>query len=547
MADADHKRKGRRHKTHEQFVEEVAARNPKVEVIGRYEGSRERVEVRCRECGHVWEPIACNVLQGYGCPECAHRKVSGACRKTHEQFVEEVAAKNPKIEVVGRYVGSSHSIKVRCRACGHVWEPIADNIRFGSGCPRCKHRKLPASRRKTHEQFVADLAERNPNVEVLGRYENSKAHIKVRCRTCGHVWEPVAADVLHGSGCPECAHRKLSASRRKTHERFVEEVAVKNSNVEVVGRYRGFTRRIKVRCRKCGHVWTPVAGSVHNGIGCPKCHYRKLSVSSRKTHERFVSDLAAKNPKVEVIGRYEVSSKRIKVRCRECGHVWEPVANSVMQGSGCPECAHRKLSASRRKTHDQFVADLAAKNPNVEVIGRYEGSARRIKVRCRKCGHVWEPIANGILQGYGCPECAHRKVSGGWRKTHEQFVEEVAVRNPKVEVVGHYEGAARPVRVRCRKCGRVWTARPSNLLEGKACMICGGKGKKTHEQFVEEMSARNPRVEVLGRYEGSKVRIQVRCRECGREWKQTPNALLRGYACRACNRGGGGRRHLGLS
>ena len=197
--------------------------------------------------------------------------------KTHERFVADLTAKNPNVEVLGCYVGALRHIEVRCRTCGHVWKPIAGNLLHGSGCPTCAHGKLANSIRKSHDRFVADLAAKNPNVEVIARYEGSAKRVKVRCRECGHVWEPVASSVLYGSGCPECKRHKISASRRKTHEQFVADLAAKNPNVEVLGRYEGARHRIKVRCRRCGHVWTPVAGSVHNGSGCPKCYGRKIS------------------------------------------------------------------------------------------------------------------------------------------------------------------------------------------------------------------------------------------------------------------------------
>ena len=41
--------------------------------------------------------------------------------------------------------------------------------------------------RKTHEQFVADLAERNPGVEVLGQYKSAIVPILYRCRVCGRT------------------------------------------------------------------------------------------------------------------------------------------------------------------------------------------------------------------------------------------------------------------------------------------------------------------------------------------------------------------------
>ena len=60
-------------------------------------------------------------------------------------------------------------------------------------------------RRKTHAQFVAELVEANPDVEVLGAYVNGKTPVDVRCRTCGHEWSAWPNGLLSGRGGSECA------------------------------------------------------------------------------------------------------------------------------------------------------------------------------------------------------------------------------------------------------------------------------------------------------------------------------------------------------
>ena len=70
----------------------------------------------------------------------------------------------------------------------------------------------------------------------------------------------------------------------------------------------------------------------------------------------------------------------------------------------------------KKKTHEEYVSEVAAINPDIEVIGGYKNSRTTIEHRCKKCGNVWHPIPNNILSGKGCPECAP---SGKKQKTHE--------------------------------------------------------------------------------------------------------------------------------
>ena len=74
------------------------------------------------------------------------------------------------------------------------------------------------------------------------------------------------------------------------------------------------------------------------------------------------------------------------------------------------------------------------------------------------------------------------------RKTHEEFIEEMKAINPDIEILGEYIGAREKVLCRCRIDGYEWEITPTHLLRGQGCPKCGGSLKKTHKEFVEEMS-----------------------------------------------------------
>ena len=78
-----------------------------------------------------------------------------------------------------------------------------------------------------------------------------------------------------------------------------------------------------------------------------------------------------------------------------------------------------------RKTHEQFVLEASVKNPDIEVLGQYNGSGKRVRVRCKKCGHEWSPTASNILQGFGCQKCARKKNANKLRKTRQEYVDEL--------------------------------------------------------------------------------------------------------------------------
>mgnify|MGYP003486934741 CR=1 FL=1 len=52
--------------------------------------------------------------------------------------------------------------------------------------------------------------------------------------------------------------------------------------------------------------------------------------------------------------------------------------------------------------------------------------------------------------------------------------------------------------------------------------------RKTHEEFIDEIKIVNPDIDIIGRYENSKKHIDVRCKRCGTKYSSTPNNLLCG-------------------
>lgn len=48
------------------------------------------------------------------------------------------------------------------------------------------------------------------------------------------------------------------------------------------------------------------------------------------------------------------------------------------------------------------------------------------------------------------------------RKTHQEFIDEVQIKNQKVVVVGTYINYSTKIEAKCVKCGHVWLAWPES-------------------------------------------------------------------------------------
>lgn len=306
---------------------------------------------------------------------------------THEEFMEKLYKQNKHIEdIILMRTNAKVRNKIKCerRKKGHELK-----VR-----PKGEDR---STLRKTQEQFIIEVYEVNPNIEVLGHYKNNKTKIKFRCKKCDYEWETRPDNLLHGTGCPQCA-----GNARLISEEFMEKFYNQNKHaqdIEILGTYINSQTKIKCKCKIDGYEWLPRPNTLLNGNGCPKC-----AGTAKLTTEEFISRLHEVNPDIEVIGTYVNAKTKIKCRCRIDEYEWESIPRNLLHGHGCPKCAGKLIP-----TTEEFKEKLYQINPDIEIIGHYVMSLKKIQCKCKKCGHEWKATPNSLLQGAGCPKCKTTK------------------------------------------------------------------------------------------------------------------------------------------
>lgn len=196
-------------------------------------------------------------------------------KKTHDEFIAQLKAKQPKIHTSDIYKNGKTKIEFECieEGCNHKWRARPDNILSGYGCPECAKRKRSKALLKTHEEFVTEVAKINPNIIVIGKYVRDDVKIELKCKMCGYTWFATPDKILHKkTGCPECAKIKRAKLRTKKQEEFENEVYKKNKNIKVLSEYKGAKVKVKFQCLVCGCVWWAYPYSVTSlSTGCPRC------------------------------------------------------------------------------------------------------------------------------------------------------------------------------------------------------------------------------------------------------------------------------------
>lgn len=192
--------------THDEFIKRLAKINSRVTVLENYIDMNTKIKCAC-ENGHIWYSKPKNLMLGRGCKQCAIAQGKYHNAKSQEQFIKEVHNLNPDITVIGRYVNAYTKIEFMC-SMGHKWKTMPSNILDGCSCPICKGEKISKLLTKSHEQFLMELVEVNPDVTILSEYKKGSEKVLCRCNKDNHEWWVTPNNLLHGFGCPKCNQSK---------------------------------------------------------------------------------------------------------------------------------------------------------------------------------------------------------------------------------------------------------------------------------------------------------------------------------------------------
>lgn len=407
-------------------------------------------------------------------------------RKTHEEYVSELTIKNPTVEVIDKYIDAKTPIMHHCLVHDVYWKASPSNVLQGKGCRECMKEKNKKKFTKTHEEYVSQVQNINPNIEVLEDYAGANTPIMHLCKKHNVKWKAIPTNILKGCGCYKCKSEKIVDKLFKSHEQYVKELSQKNPHIKVLEEYAGVETPILHYCIKHDEYWMSAPCNALKGCGCNKCVSERLHDIKCKSHENYVEELYIKNPNVEVVDKYINAETPIKHHCLIHDIYWDTSPTNVLRGCGCPECGKEKISIQNCLTHEQYIDELKIFNPNVIVLEQYVDMKTPILHKCLIHNIEWLTTPDSAIHGSGCIKCRSERISNKLCKTHEQYVNQVKVINPNIIVIGNYINSHTPILHKCLIDGNEWYAEPSNILSGCGCSQCNeSKGEREIRLWLE--------------------------------------------------------------
>lgn len=179
------------------------------------------------------------------------------------------------------------------------------------------------------------------------------------------------------------------------------------------------------------------------------------------------------------------SDNTIKVKCKDCGRVFEIKGNKLKKFLEAPRC---ESIVCRNRTKNAIMIKTISKGEytvikNFVSIDPESSEYKRILIKHNKCGHEYGVLPKRFIDGTRCPECTKTPF-----KSHEEYVSDVNhVGNGKFTVKSRYVRASKSVTIEhAEGCGKEFDVNAGYFLNDARCPLCekatpSTKGSRKHK------------------------------------------------------------------
>lgn len=186
----------------------------------------------------------------------------------------------------------------------------------------------------------------------------------------------------------------------------------------------------------------------------------------------------------------------------------------------------------KSKTHEEFIKELNLINPNILILDMYVKAKIKVKCQCLICNNKWDATPDNLLSGKGCKKCHNNYLSNLKRKSHENFINEINIINPNIDILGEYTTTNNKIKCKCKICNHIWEPYSSSLLSKHGCPNCARIQlskllSKSNKEFEDELYLlHGDEYSALEEYKGIDTPILIKHNICDTTWKVNPYSIL---------------------
>lgn len=213
--------------------------------------------------------------------------------------------------------------------------------------------------------------------------------------------------------------------------------------------------------------------------GCTACEaekYRaaKIKKSLQRIQDRLSSEFSGK---ISLVSEYRGLKESALFSCSDHGTFKTKATYALSSKYICPKCADAAKGISQ-SYKSKVLFDTRVKKLTEFKFGRYKGSSVKIPVLCLKHQRKFKIYPSRLTQRdtfVGCPECLSEYRQKLFTKTQQQVTNEIYKKHQgKIELVGKYQGTRQRHTFNCLVCNSTWKTIPDSVVRTKnsGCPHC---------------------------------------------------------------------------
>jgi len=339
--------------------------------------------------------------------------------------------------------------------------------------------------RKTFDQFLFEL--RNiygDQFEPLdNEYLNCKTKKKFKCK-CGKIIERTPDVLLNAKNYAHCECQEKIYS----HDDHIKRLNKKfNGRYEPIDTYVDQNTKIQYKDISCGHIYKKTPRKMMSIPNCPICGKLNMADKQRFTTNEIANKIQENyNGRFELIGEYKKQTTKVKIKCNDCGNVFDAYPHNFYRGiGGCAFCVGYVVSVDEIK---QRIKDTIGSE--YEFISKNDKNTKGIEIRHIPCGTIFKTTYNQIkYQLHPCPKCNRGEIEKSRRDNERKKIVEKFKTIPEFAIVdiNDYKNNFSKIRFLHNVCGREFRTTVNNLLMYECCFYCdSSKGEKQINQFLTD-------------------------------------------------------------